>query len=158
LQNVARALGPDEWLGFFVVMSDVLVDGFDQLGHAGEHAYEKDATTGVRLMYQSYKAAFIPATSALGLILGQGYGVSKDFKKAEQFFLRALAMGHIPAPMLLCRFYTLGKRGVFKQIVGILFFTIAGLYAGIMTRFFIFPVYSFRHFRSNVPPMFNERL
>jgi len=38
LQDVARALGPDEWLGFFVVMSDVLVDGFDQLGHAGEHA------------------------------------------------------------------------------------------------------------------------
>lgn len=26
LRNVARALGPDEWLGFFVVMSDVLVD------------------------------------------------------------------------------------------------------------------------------------
>ena len=30
LQNVARALGPDERLGFFVVMSDVLVDGFDR--------------------------------------------------------------------------------------------------------------------------------
>jgi hypothetical protein len=38
LQNVAHTLDPDEWLRFFVVMSDVLVDGFDQLGHAGEHA------------------------------------------------------------------------------------------------------------------------
>jgi hypothetical protein len=48
LQNVARALGPDEWLGFFVVMSDVLVDSFDQLGHAGEHASAQTLTTPSR--------------------------------------------------------------------------------------------------------------
>ncbi|HEY6619997.1 MAG TPA: hypothetical protein VIY68_10655 [Steroidobacteraceae bacterium] len=113
--------------------------------------YEKDATASVRLMYESYKAGFMPAASALGLILGQGYGVSKDFSKAESFFLRAIFMGHIPAPMLLCRFYTLGKRGVFKRILGILFFPIVGLYAGITSQYLIFSVHSFRHFQA---PMF----
>ena len=119
--------------------------------------YEKDATNSARLMYLSYKAGFIPAASAVGLLLGQGYGVSKDYKKAEGYFLRAIALRHIPAPMLLCRFYTLGRRGLLKQIVGILLFPIFFLYAGIMTRFLIFSVYSFRHFRSTVVPMFNEK-
>lgn len=119
--------------------------------------YEKDATNSARLMYRAYKAGFVPAASAVGLILGQGYGVAKDFKKAEQCFLHAIAMRHIPAPMLLCRFYTLGRRGALKQILGILLFPFAFLYAGIVTRFLIFSVYSFRHFRSNALPMFNER-
>src|ERR1700743_121120 len=117
-------------------------------------SYEKDAPTSARLMYSSYKAGFVPAASALGLLLAQGYGAAKDYKKAEGYFLRAVAMKHIPAPMLLCRFYTLGRRGVLKQILGILLFPCAFLYAVIMTRFLIFSVYSFRHIRSN-RPMFN---
>jgi len=37
LQDVASALGPDEWLGVAVVVGDVGVDGSDQFRHAGEH-------------------------------------------------------------------------------------------------------------------------
>ena len=38
LQDVARALGPDERLGVDVVMGNVFVDGRHEFGHAGEHA------------------------------------------------------------------------------------------------------------------------
>ena len=38
LQDVAGALGPDEWFEFAMVTRDVVVDGGDQLRHAGEHA------------------------------------------------------------------------------------------------------------------------
>ena len=118
--------------------------------------YEKASEASVRFMALSYKAGFMPAASALGLILSQGYGVEKDSFKAEQYFLRAIIMGHVPAPMLLCRFYTLGRRGFFKQIAGISLFPTAFLYAGIATRFLIFSIHCFRHFRSTTPPMFNE--
>jgi len=52
-------------------------------------AFEKNAPKAIDLMCKSHKAKFIPAASALGLILGQGYGTSKDPKKAETFLLRA---------------------------------------------------------------------
>ena len=38
MQDVACALGPNEWLGVFVVMIDVFIDRGPQFGHAGEHA------------------------------------------------------------------------------------------------------------------------
>ena len=37
MQDVASALGPDEGLGVGVVVSDVFVDGADQVRHVGEH-------------------------------------------------------------------------------------------------------------------------
>ncbi len=37
LQDVASAPGPDERLGVGIVLSDVLIDGLDQLCHAGEY-------------------------------------------------------------------------------------------------------------------------
>ena len=40
MQDVASAFGPDEWLGFGVVVGDVFIDGADQFGNAG-----KDAST-----------------------------------------------------------------------------------------------------------------
>lgn len=36
LQDVARVPGPDEWLGFGVVMHDLFIDGNHQFGYAGE--------------------------------------------------------------------------------------------------------------------------
>ena len=120
-------------------------------------SYEKDSAKSVELMYESYKAHFIPAASAIGLIFGQGYGVSKDPKKAEAFFLRAISLGHIPAPMLLCRFYMQGQRGVVKRILGLFLYPFSFLYMWITTRFYIFSVRTFRHFNGSVPPMFNER-
>src|SRR5262249_2942193 len=85
-------------------------------------AFNKDPGKSVRLMSQSYQAGFTPAASALGLILSQGYGVSKNAKQAETFFLRAAAGGHVPAPMLLCRFYMKGDCGIAKMILGSLLF------------------------------------
>jgi TPR repeat protein len=120
-------------------------------------SYEKDSAKSVELMYESYKAHFIPAASAIGLIFGQGYGVSKDPKKAEAFFLRAISLGHIPAPMLLCRFYMQGQRGVVKASLGLLLLPISFLYMWVCTRFLIFSIHSFRHFNLAVPPMFNEK-
>jgi TPR repeat protein len=120
-------------------------------------AFEKNAPKAIDLMCKSHKAKFIPAASALGLILGQGYGTSKDPKKAETFLLRASFSRHIPAPMLLCRFYLRGDCGLAKWILGLLFFPFAFVYAWIGARFLIFSVYTFRHFNVSVPPMFNER-
>jgi len=118
--------------------------------------FEKNAAKAIDLMCESHKAKFIPAASALGLILGQGYGVSKHPKEAETFFLRAIVSGHIPAPMLLCRFYMRGDCGNAKRIVGLLLFPFSFLYVWISTRFLIFSIYTFRHFNVSVPPMFNE--
>ena len=36
LQDIAGALGPGEWLGVDVVMSDVAIKCGDEFGHAGE--------------------------------------------------------------------------------------------------------------------------
>jgi len=119
-------------------------------------SFERRPNDAVNRMVDSYKAKFIPAASALGLILAQGYGVSKNPKDAETFFWRAISAGHIPAPMLLCRFYVRGSRGVAKRLFGAVLFPLAWLYAVIASKFGIFSIRTFRHFNVEVPPMFNE--
>jgi TPR repeat protein len=120
-------------------------------------SFEKNPPKAAGLMVKSHEARFVPAASALGLILSQGYGTSKNAKKAEIFFLRAIFAWHNPAPMLLCRFYIRGDCGLIKRVLGFLFFPFAFAYAWICVRFSIFSVYTFRHFNVSVPPMFNER-
>lgn len=118
--------------------------------------YEKDAKKAINLMVESYLAKFIPASSALGLILAQGYGVAKHPREAEIFFLRAVSAGHIPATLMLCHFYLRGNRGFALRLLGAALLPFAFLYVSIITRFFIFSIRTFRHFNSDVPPMFNE--
>jgi hypothetical protein len=120
-------------------------------------AFENDAKKAINLMTAAYMAHFVPAASALGLILSQGWGVSKHPKEAEIFFLRAVKAGHIPATLLLCRFYMQGKRGEVKRILNVTLFPFAWLYVWITTRFMIFSIRAFRHFNVNVPPTFNEK-
>jgi TPR repeat protein len=119
--------------------------------------YEENAAKAIDLMCESYKAHFIPAASAIGLILGQGYGVSKHPKEAEIFFTRAIFAGHLPAPLLLCRFYLQGQCGLAKQLLGLLLLPFSILYVWAPSRFAIFSIQAFRHFNASVPPMFNER-
>jgi hypothetical protein len=119
--------------------------------------YENNPAKAIDLMCDSYRAHFIPSASALGLILGQGYGVSKHPKEAEVFFKRAVLAGHLPAPLLLCRFYLQGRLGLVKQIVGMLLLPLSMVYVWLPSRFVIFSVYAFRHFNASIPPMFNER-
>jgi hypothetical protein len=120
-------------------------------------AFENDPKKAISLMTASYMARFLPAASALGLILAQGYGVSRHPKEAEIFLLRAIKAGHIPATFILCRFYMQGQRGHGKWILGLSLIPFAWLYVWITTRFMIFSIRAFRHFNVNVPPMFNER-
>lgn len=119
--------------------------------------FEKNAAKSIDLMVKSYRAGFLPAASALGLICGQGYGGAKDPRKAETFFWRAIRSGHTPAPLLLCRFYARGDCGIAKRFLGALMIPVAFMYVWICSRFLIFSVYTFRHFNVAVPPMFNER-
>ena len=119
--------------------------------------FEKNGRKAIDLMWQSYRAQFIPAASAIGLIFGQGYGGLKNPKRAENFFWRAIRLGHIPAPMLLCRFYMRGDRGIVKRLLGLLAFPFAFFYVWVCSRFLIFSIYTFRHFNITSPPMFNER-
>jgi hypothetical protein len=120
-------------------------------------SFEKRPKDAINRMVDSYKSKFIPAASALGLIMAQGYGVAKHPKEAETFFLRAISAGHIPAPLLLCRFYVRGGRGFAKRVLGAVLLPFAWLYVWIATRFLIFSVRTFRHFNVEVPPMFNEK-
>lgn len=119
--------------------------------------FEGDAKKAINLMSAAYMAHFMPAASALGLILAQGYGVSKHPKEAEIVFVRAIRAGHIPATFMLCRFYMQGQRGFAKRLLGLLFVPLALLYVWITTRFMIFSIHTFRHFNISIPPMFNER-
>jgi TPR repeat protein len=119
--------------------------------------FENDAKKVIDLMAASYRANFVPAASALGLIFAAGYGVAKHPKEAETFFLRAIRSGHIPSTVVLCRFYKQGQRGFLKSIVGHLLFPFAWLYVWITTRFMIFSIRTFRHLSVSAPPMFNER-
>lgn len=100
--------------------------------------YEKNAKKAIDLMIESYKAKFIPASSALGLILAQGWGVAKQPREAETFFLRAVFAGHIPATLILCHFYMRGNRGFAKRLLGIVLLPFAFLYVVITMRFLIF--------------------
>jgi hypothetical protein len=119
--------------------------------------FEKRPKDAINRMVDSYKSDFIPAASALGLIMSQGYGGTKHPEEAETFFLRAISAGHIPAPLLLCRFYMRGSRGFAKWVLGAVLFPLAFLYVWIATRFWIFSIRTFRHFNVEVPPMFNEK-
>ena len=119
--------------------------------------FENDAKKAIHLMAASYRAKFVPATSALGLIFAAGYGVAKHPNEAETFFLRAIRSGHIPSTLVLCRFYKRGQRGFLKSIVGQLLFPFAWLYVWITARFMIFSIRQFRHFHMSALPMFNEK-
>jgi hypothetical protein len=120
-------------------------------------AFEKRPKDAINRMVDSYKSNFIPAASALGLMMAQGYGVAQHPTEAETFFLRAISAGHIPAPLLLCRFYMRGSRGFAKRVLGAVLLPFAFLYVWIATRFLIFSLRTFRHFNIEVPPMFNEK-
>jgi TPR repeat protein len=119
--------------------------------------FENDPKRAIHLMAASYRANFVPAASALGLIFAAGYGVAKHPKEAETFFLRAIRSGHIPSTLVLCRFYKRGERGVVKRIFGQLLFPLAWLYLWISARFMIFSIRQFRHFHGNPLLMFNEK-
>jgi TPR repeat protein len=119
--------------------------------------YERDEKRAIKLMVESYMAKFIPASTALALILAQGYGVAKHPKEAEIFFLRAIAAGHIPATFMLCKFYMRGDSGLVKRLLGASLLPFSILYTWAATRFLIFSVRTFRHFNVDAPPMFNER-
>ena len=118
--------------------------------------YEKDARGAINRMVDSYKARFIPASTALALMNSQGWGIAKHPKDAESFFLRAISAGHIPATLMLCHFYMRGNRGFARRLLGTVLFPFAFLCVWITTRFLIFSVRTFRHFNIDSPPMFNE--
>jgi TPR repeat protein len=118
-------------------------------------AAERDAAKSVDLMCRSYRACFIPAASALGLICA--YGSRKYPKKAEFFFWRAIRLGHVPALYLLCRLYMRGDCGLVKRILAIIVIPVVLMYVWICNRLLIFSIHTFRHFNITVPPMFNER-
>jgi TPR repeat protein len=119
--------------------------------------YEKHTKKAIDCMVESYKARFIPASSALGLIFAQGYGVTKRPKDAETFFLRAIFAGHIPATLMLCLFYMKGDCGLVLRMLGTVLYPAAFLYVWLASRFMIFSIRTFRHFNLDVPSMFNER-
>ena len=116
-----------------------------------------DAKKAIDRMAASYRAHFVPAAGALGLIFAAGYGVAKHPKEAETLFLRGIKSGHIPSTLMLCRFYTRGERGFVKTILGNVLFSLAWLYVWISARFMIFSIRQFQHFHLSALPMFNEK-
>jgi TPR repeat protein len=119
--------------------------------------FENDAKEAIDRMAASYRAHFVPAAGALGLIFAAGYGVAKHPKEAETLFLRGIKSGHIPSTLMLCRFYMRGERGLGKTIFGHLVFPLAWLYLWISARFMIFSIRQFQHFHMSALPMFNEK-
>jgi hypothetical protein len=119
--------------------------------------FENDPKKAIDRMAASYRAHFVPAACALGLIFAAGYGVAKHPKQAESLYLRGIKTGHIPSTLQLCRFYRRGECGFIKAILGQLLFPPAWLYVWITARFMIFSILQFQHFNIGAPPMFNEK-
>jgi len=118
--------------------------------------YAKEWDRSVKLMQESDVAEFPPAASAMGLIFRQGVTVPQNPALAEKMFLRAIALGHIPAEVLMCRLYMDGSRGFAKRAVGWIAFPFLWLRLWVLTRFLIFSIRTFRHFNITQPPMFNQ--
>jgi hypothetical protein len=74
LQDASRAPGPDERLGFDILMSDVVIDRGNQFRHAGEHTAARPlgdqiANKRSTVFSQDAHSHASPATREIGLML-----------------------------------------------------------------------------------------
>jgi TPR repeat protein len=94
----------------------------------------------------SRKAGFLPAFSASAQLFTNLYhSAERDLKLAENLFLRAIRVGHIPAYMLLAVFYLRGKRGLLKRFVGLVLYPISLIAFYFAWKFSIFSMATFMY-------------
>ena len=94
----------------------------------------------------SRNAGFLPAFSASAQLFSNRYcSAERDLKLAENLIIRAIRVGHVPAYMLLARFYLNGKRGLLKRFIGLLFFPIALISLYFSWRFSTFSLSTFSY-------------
>ncbi len=94
----------------------------------------------------SRKAGFLPAFSASAQLFSSLYrSAERDLKLAENLFIRAIRVGHIPAYMLLAGFYLKGKRGLPKRFVGLVLYPVALIAFYFAWRFSTFSLSTFTY-------------
>jgi hypothetical protein len=117
---------------------------------------EKQVTSVVQFLGESYKAGFVPAASLLGSLTLESRQLSAKAKSGGVSLLRkASAAGHRPAQVILCRSYLRGRVGFAQRFLGVCLFPFAMTRLMLSLKYRVFSVNSF-YYSSGPGPIFAE--
>jgi hypothetical protein len=110
---------------------------------------EKRLVNALPYLEESRKAGFVPATTLMAAQLLRVKNAAVETNRNAVIMLRsAVAKGHVPAKILLSRFYLSGRLGFYKRLVGAVLLPQALVSYGFFAKYHVFSVRSFHYFNN----------
>jgi hypothetical protein len=110
---------------------------------------EKRVGNALPYLEQSRKAGFVPATTLMAAQVLRVKNAAADTNRNAVIMLRsAVAKGHVPAKILLSRFYLSGRLGSYKRLVGAVLLPQALVSYGFFAKYRVFSMRSFHCFNN----------
>jgi hypothetical protein len=110
---------------------------------------EKQLVNALPYLEESRKAGFVPATTLMAAQLLRVKNAAVETNRNAVIMLRsAVAKGHVPAKILLSRFYLSGRLGFYKRLVGAVLLPQALVNYGFSAKYRVFSVCSFHYFNN----------
>jgi TPR repeat protein len=116
---------------------------------------EKRLGNALPYLEESRKAGFIPATTLMASqLLRVKNAATETNRNAVTMLGSAVAKGHVPAKILLSRFYLSGRLGTYKRLVGAALLPQALVNYAFVARYRVFSMQSFHYFENFGRPLF----
>jgi hypothetical protein len=116
---------------------------------------EKRLGSALPYLEESRKAGFVPATTLMAAQLLRVKNAGAESNRNAVIMLRsAIAKGHVPAKILLSRFYVSGRLGSYKRLVGAVLLAQALVSYALVAKYRVFSMQSFHYFDNFRRPLF----
>jgi TPR repeat protein len=116
---------------------------------------EKKLGSALPYLEESRTAGFVPATTLMAsLLLRVKNATSESNQNAVTMLRSACAKGHVPAEIMLSRFYLSGRLGAYKRLLGIVLLPRALLKYALAAKYRVFSMQSFHYSEKLGRPLF----
>jgi hypothetical protein len=116
---------------------------------------EKRLVNALPYLEESRKAGFVPATTLMASqVLRVKNAAAETNRNAVTMLRSAVAKGHVPAKILLSRFYLSGRLGPYKRLVGAVLLPQALVSYALAAKYRVFSMGSFHYFNNFRRPLF----
>jgi len=110
----------------------------------------KNIVSALAYLEESRKAGFVPAITLMAsLLLRVKSATAESNQNAVTMLRSAIVKGHIPAQIMLSRFYLSGRLGAYKRLCGILLLPQALLRYAFVAKYRVFSLQAF-HYSGNL--------
>jgi hypothetical protein len=116
---------------------------------------EKRLGSALPYLEESRKAGFVPATTLMAAQVLRAKNTAAETNRNAVIMLRsAISKGHVPAKILLARFYLSGRLGSYKRLVGAVLLPQALVSYAFFAKYRVFSMRSFHFLNDFGQPIF----